>query len=76
MGTSTQFVGALRRSFKVVAHPHVRDRVELGRLAEEQAGLRRVATLVARGASSAEVFPAVAQEVAQDAAPNGRDLSL
>jgi signal transduction histidine kinase/uncharacterized protein YoaH (UPF0181 family) len=65
MGTSTQFVGALRRSFKVVAHPHVRDRVELGRLAEEQAALRRVATLVARGASSAEVFPAVAQEVAQ-----------
>jgi signal transduction histidine kinase len=36
-----------------------------GRLAEEQAALRRVATLVASGASSTEVFDAVAQEVAQ-----------
>jgi hypothetical protein len=32
-------------------------------LAEEQAPLRRVATLVARGVPPAEVFPAVAQEV-------------
>jgi len=48
-----------------VAHAHVRDRGELGRLAEEQAALRRVATLVARGASSAEVFAAVAEEVAE-----------
>jgi signal transduction histidine kinase len=36
-----------------------------GGLAEEQAALRRVATLVANGASSTEVFDAVAQEVAQ-----------
>jgi uncharacterized protein YoaH (UPF0181 family) len=43
----------------------VRDRGELGRLAEERAALRRVATLVARGASSAEVFAAVAEEVAE-----------
>jgi signal transduction histidine kinase len=43
----------------------VKDRDELGRLAEEQAGLRRVATLVARGALAGEVFAAVAQEVAQ-----------
>jgi len=34
-------------------------------LAEEQAALRRVATLVARGAPSSEVFDAVATEVAQ-----------
>jgi signal transduction histidine kinase len=40
-------------------------RNELHRLVEEQAALRRVATLVAAGASSAEVFTAVAQEVAQ-----------
>jgi signal transduction histidine kinase len=40
-------------------------RVELGRLAEEQAAFRRLATLVARGASSTEVFAAVAQEVVQ-----------
>jgi signal transduction histidine kinase len=38
---------------------------EPGRLAEEQAALRRVATLVAGGASSAEVFETVAREVAQ-----------
>jgi signal transduction histidine kinase len=44
---------------------HVKDRDEFGRLVEEQAGLRRVATLVARGASAVEVFAAVAREVAQ-----------
>jgi signal transduction histidine kinase/uncharacterized protein YoaH (UPF0181 family) len=43
----------------------VTDRAELERLAEEQSALRRVATLVAQGASSTEVFAAVAQEVVQ-----------
>ncbi len=38
-------------------------RAELARLAEEQAALRRVATLVARGLPPEEVFAAVAQEV-------------
>jgi PAS domain S-box-containing protein len=38
---------------------------ELGRLAGEQAALRRVATLVARGVPAAEVFSAVAEEVAR-----------
>jgi PAS domain S-box-containing protein len=38
-------------------------RDELARLAEEQAALRRVATLVARGAPPEEVFAAVANEV-------------
>jgi signal transduction histidine kinase len=38
-------------------------RAEVGWLAEEQASLRRVATLVARESSPAEVFAAVAQEV-------------
>jgi signal transduction histidine kinase len=38
-------------------------RDELRRLADEQAALRRVATLVARGVPPGEVFPAVAQEV-------------
>lgn len=37
--------------------------MELGRLAEGQAALRRVATLVARGCSPAEVFAQVAEEV-------------
>src|SRR2546421_1493713 len=48
-----------------LAEPHAKDRVEPGRLAEEQAALRRVATLVARGAPSREVFEAVAREVAE-----------
>ncbi|GAA1246441.1 hypothetical protein GCM10009609_07390 [Pseudonocardia aurantiaca] len=39
-------------------------RDELRRLADEQAALRRVATLVARGLPPAEVFAAVAEEVA------------
>jgi PAS domain S-box-containing protein len=40
-------------------------RERLRRVAEEQAALRRVATLVARGASPAEVFAAVAEEAAR-----------
>jgi PAS domain S-box-containing protein len=40
-------------------------REALGQLADEQAALRRVATLVARGASPAEVFEAVADEMAR-----------
>jgi signal transduction histidine kinase len=40
-------------------------RTELARLAEEQAALRRVATLVARGAASDGVFAAVVEEVMQ-----------
>jgi signal transduction histidine kinase len=38
-------------------------RTQVGRLAEEQAALRRVATLVARGEPSHEVFAAVTEEV-------------
>ena len=38
-------------------------RTEVGRLAEEQAALRRVATLVARGVPPTELFGAVAAEV-------------
>jgi signal transduction histidine kinase len=38
-------------------------RASLARLAEEQAALRRVATLVARGAAPEEVFAAVTKEV-------------
>jgi signal transduction histidine kinase len=44
-----------------VANAESRD--ALGRLAEEQAALRRVATLVAQGASPAAVFDAVAAEM-------------
>ncbi len=38
-------------------------RDELARLLEEQAALRRVATLVARGIDPAEIFSAVAEEI-------------
>ena len=40
-------------------------RAELARLAEEQAALRRVATLVARGAPPEEMFAAVIEEIAR-----------
>jgi len=47
-----------------LAEPHAKHRGEPGRLAEEHAALRRVATLVAAGAPPAEVFDAVTAEVA------------
>jgi signal transduction histidine kinase len=47
-----------------LAEPHATDRVEPGLLAEEQAALRRVATLVAASAPPGEVFDAVTAEVA------------
>jgi hypothetical protein len=50
---------------RVVAHPHASDGVELGRLADEQAALRRVATLVARGADPSGLFAVVAEQVAR-----------
>jgi signal transduction histidine kinase len=40
------------------------DRERLSELAREQAALRRIATLVARGIPAAEIFDAVAEEVA------------
>src|SRR3954467_4098636 len=47
-----------------LAEPHAKHRGEPGRLAEEPAALRRVATLVAAGAPPVEVFDAVTAEVA------------
>ena len=48
-------------------------REQLARLADEQAALRRVATLVARGAPPADVFDAVAEELGRllDAGSSG-----
>ena len=40
-------------------------RTEIERLAQEQAALRRIATLVAQGAETGEVFAAVAREVSE-----------
>jgi len=56
---------AMGTSEQLGQQPRAKDRAELGRLAEEQAALRRVAMIVARGASSAELFEAVAHEVAE-----------
>jgi signal transduction histidine kinase len=56
-------IGVLQRSFNTIAGALKASRDELGRLADEQAALRRVATLVARGVPPAEVLAAVAEEV-------------
>src|SRR4051794_27647892 len=49
-------------------------RGQADRLAEEQAGLRRVATLVARGVPPAEIFEAVAREAGP--LPGGEGLDM
>jgi signal transduction histidine kinase/CHASE3 domain sensor protein len=56
-------IGELERSFNVMAGSLETSRDELASLLAEQAALRRVATLVARGAAPAEVFAATATEV-------------
>jgi signal transduction histidine kinase len=58
-------VGALQRAFNVMGASLERGRDELTALADEQAGLRRVATLVAQGASAGDVLAAVAAEIGQ-----------
>jgi HAMP domain-containing protein len=55
-------IGALERSFNAMGSSLERSRDELSTMADEQAALRRVATLVARGAPSEAVFAAVAEE--------------
>ena len=56
-------IGALERSFNTMAGSLEASRDELRRRADEQAALRRVATLVARGVAASELFEAVAAEV-------------
>jgi signal transduction histidine kinase len=58
-------VGALQRAFNVMGASLERGRDELTALADEQAGLRRVATLVAQGALAGDVLAAVAAEIGQ-----------
>jgi len=55
-------VGSLEQSFNSMTDSLTASRDELRRVADEQAALRRVATLVALGVSPAEVFHAVACE--------------
>ncbi|WP_324343391.1 CHASE3 domain-containing protein [Baekduia sp.] len=61
--TDVAEIGALERSFNVMAGSLETSRDKLASLLAEQAALRRVATLVARGAASAEVFAVTATEV-------------
>jgi signal transduction histidine kinase len=56
-------IGALERSLNRMAASLEEDRENLRRLADEQAALRRVATLVARGRSPREIVEAVTREV-------------
>lgn len=56
-------IGALERSFNTMASSLEASRDELRLLLEEQAALRRVATLVAQAATPTEVFASVTEEV-------------
>jgi signal transduction histidine kinase len=56
-------VGGLEVAFNTMASSLESSREELSRFVEEQAALRRVATLVAKGTSPPNVFAAVAEEV-------------
>jgi signal transduction histidine kinase len=56
-------VGVLERTFNVMAGSLQADRQQLRRVVEEQGALRRIATLIARGVSPAEIFTAVAGEL-------------
>jgi signal transduction histidine kinase len=61
--TDVAEIGAVERSFNVMAASLEGSRDELASLLAEQAALRRVATLVARGAAPTEVFADTAAEV-------------
>jgi signal transduction histidine kinase len=61
--TGVAEIGALERSFNTMATSLAASRDELTRLVEEQAALRRVATLVARTVSASELFETVTREV-------------
>ena len=55
-------IGVLERCFNSMAQSLERGRDELARVNDEQAALRRVATLVANGSPPSEVFAAVTRE--------------
>jgi signal transduction histidine kinase len=61
--TDVAEIGALERSFNVMAGSLESSRDELASLLSEQAALRRLATLVARGPAPADVFAVTATEV-------------
>jgi signal transduction histidine kinase len=61
--TSPSAVGTLERTFNTMAGSLETSRDKFHQVVEEQRALRRVATLVARGAPPSEVFATVASEV-------------
>jgi signal transduction histidine kinase len=61
--TSADEIAELERAFNTMGGSLKTSRDELTRLLDEQAALRRVATLVARGIHPAEIFSAVAEEI-------------
>jgi HAMP domain-containing protein len=61
--TSAGEIGELERAFNTMGGSLETSRDELTRVLEEQAALRRVATLVARGIPPVEIFSAVAEEI-------------
>jgi signal transduction histidine kinase len=63
--TGAAEIGALERAFNTMGSSLETSHKELRLLLEEQAALRRVATLVARAVSPSEVFDAVTGEVAK-----------
>jgi signal transduction histidine kinase len=63
--TGAAEIGALERAFNTMGASLEASHTELRRLVEEQAALRRVATLVARAVPPAELFDAVCGEVAR-----------
>ncbi len=62
-GTEARLAGFTELAATAISNTE--SQAALGRLADEQAALRRVATLVAQGAPPAELFSAVSQEVGQ-----------
>jgi signal transduction histidine kinase len=76
-GVLSSLVGlAARRTqeAETLAAEIAESREELRELAEQQAALRRVATLVARGTPPAEILPAVAREVGRVLAADAADI--
>jgi signal transduction histidine kinase len=67
-------IGALERSFNLMAGSLETSQDELASLLAEQAALRRVATLVARGAAPVEVFAVTAAEVRRLLGPEATAL--
>jgi signal transduction histidine kinase len=63
--TGAAEIGVLEKSFNTMAGSLQSSQSELANLVEEQAALRRVATLVAEATRPEKVFPAVNEEVAR-----------